>query len=408
MSEAKRQSPAAAPGSTLPGMLKAGASTYAGRPWMRKKQSGLWREYSWREGLDTVRRFSLGLSRLGFQPGEMLGIVGESDPQWFWAEIAAQAAGGSALGLSAGWSGPEIAAAVRRFGVRFVAAADRQQVDKLLRSRDEVPSLLRVIYWNGRGIEADQEPWLASFDQVAETGRDPDASQAGALDERMARIKASDTALTHCVSADGSALDSSALTHEALLGAIEGLRPADTFHGADRWFSASPPEGMVEQAMALTGSLTSGMSIDFAENQNTAQQDLREVASTLVCYPSLVWEGLAAAVRGRIEKTTLVKRALASAAGRAGSRRAAQALDGRRPGMLWKLQGGLAEIGYYRPLKARIGLANTRCVYSFGAKLTPETLRWLLGLGLNVRQLDVTGETIRVRQPDSPGSPELR
>ncbi len=399
MSKDKKQAPAAAPGTTLPGMLEACASTYAGRPWMRKKQSGLWREYSWGEGHETVRRFSLGLSSLGFQPGEMLGIIGESDPHWFWAEIAAQAAGGSALGLGATWPGPETAAAIRRFGVRFVAVADRQQVEKLLRIRDDVPSLLRVIYWNPRGIEADQEPWLASFDRVAETGRDPEASRATALDERIARIKASDTAFTHFVSADGSAADSSALTHEALLGAIEALRPTDPFDAADRWFSSTPAEGTVEQALALTGSLTSGMAVDFAENQHTAQQDLREVASTLVCYPSAVWEGMAATVRDRIEKTTPVKRAVARAAGWAGSRRAGHALDGRKPGPLWKIPGGLAELAYYRPLKARIGLANTRCVYSFGARLTPETLSLLLGMGLNVRQLDVTGETIRVRQP---------
>lgn len=357
-------------------MLKVASLTFGGRPWTRKKQSGLWRECSWRDGHDRVRAFSLGLTGLGFREGEMLGIIGDSDPQWFWAEIAAQAAGGSALGISSAWPAAQTAAALRQFGARFVAVQDRQQVDKLLQIRGDVPGLEKVIYWSARGIEADRESLLVSFDRVAEAGLGPGAP-GDALDERIARVKPSDGAITRCDAVDGSAVRSTAITHESLLDALKGLRSMDPAGAADRWFSGTPPEGMVEQTAALAGSLASGMSIDFPENRETVQQDLREVGSSLLCYPSAAWEGLAATVKDRIEKTTPVKRLVAALAGRA-----------PRP---------LAEFAFYRPLRARIGLANTRCVYSFGPELTPGTLKALLDMGLNVRQLDVCGGAISIR-----------
>ena len=385
---------------TIPKMLKAAVSTYGDKVWMRKKRAGLWHEYSWRDSYDRVRYFSLGLISLGFGPGQALCITSDSDPQWFWAEIAAQAAGGSVVGLNRGRPAEELKAVIRQFGVKFVAAQDREQVDKLLEIKGDVPSLLKVIYWNAKGVETYQDPLLASFDEVAELGRRLNASQSGMFEDKMARIKRADSAITQCGSIDGSVVHSTTLTHDNLLTAIEGFRSVDPFNTSDRWFSYILPEGTVEQVMGLTGSLTGGMCIDFPENQETAQQDLREVGSTIVCYPSAFWEGLAAMVKDRIEKTTFVKRTISKMAASVGSRMADAKFGGRKPGVFLKAAGALAEFAFFRPLKARIGLANTRCVYAFGAELTPMAFKEMANMGLNVRQLDVSGGIVMVRRRD--------
>ena len=271
-------------------------------------------------------------------------------------------------------------------------------MNKLLEIKGDVPSLLKVIYWNARGIEADEDPLLAGFDKVVKTGRDLEASQSGAFDQRMSQIKPSDAAIIRCDSVDGSVVQSTTLTHEGLLTAIEGLRSTDHFHVGDRWFSSTQAEGTVEQTLGLAGSLTSGMCIEFPENPDTAQQDLREVGSSFVCYPSAIWEAMVATVKDRVEKTTLVKRALAKMAGLVGSRRGEARLKGRKPGLFSRAAAVLAEFVFYRPLKARIGLANTKRVYAFGNELTPGTLRTLLDMGLDVRQLEVSGATVALRR----------
>ncbi len=398
MSDDKKQSPITGPGMTVPIALKTASSTYGKKAWMRKKVSGLWHEYSWREGYDKVRHFSLGLTSLGFLPGQTLCIIGDSDPQWFWAEIAAQAAGGSALGLSRSRSAEELKAVIRQFGIKFVAAQDREQVSKLLEIKGDVPSLLKVIYWNTRGIEVDLDPMLVSFDKVAQAGQKLDASQSGSFEERLARIKPSDAATIRCDSVEGSVVQSTTLTHEGLLTAIEGLRSTDHFHVGDRWFSSTQAEGTVEQTLGLAGSLISGMCIEFPENPDTAQQDLREVGSSFVCYPSAIWEAMVATVKDRVEKTTLLKRALAKLAGLVGSRRGDARLKGRKPGVFSRAAAVLAEFIFYRPLKARVGLANTKRVYAFGNELTPGTLRALLDMGLDIRQLEVSGATVALRR----------
>jgi len=51
---------------TMPGLLKAGYEKWADRVWMRKKELGVWKEYTWKEGYEKARHFSLGLVSLGF------------------------------------------------------------------------------------------------------------------------------------------------------------------------------------------------------------------------------------------------------------------------------------------------------------------------------------------------------
>src|SRR4030042_6664274 len=65
---------------------------------MRRKQLGLWKQYTWKDCYDNVKFFSLGLLRLGFERGDKLAIIGDNSPEGFWAELGAMAAGGIAAG----------------------------------------------------------------------------------------------------------------------------------------------------------------------------------------------------------------------------------------------------------------------------------------------------------------------
>ena len=57
----------------------------------RKKRYGIWQEYSWNEVYDQVVDFAMGLLQLGLSEGDTLVIIGENDPEMYWAQIAAHA-----------------------------------------------------------------------------------------------------------------------------------------------------------------------------------------------------------------------------------------------------------------------------------------------------------------------------
>jgi len=332
--------------------------------------------------------------------------MGDSAPHWFWAELAAQAAGGFAVGLGRDRSVDDLKAIIRRFGAKFAVAQDRETVEKLLRARDEVPDLAKVICWNPSEVEDLQDTALVSFDEVSLAGQSAESSHSGMFEERLARCRGSDPAILQCGSVSGPEVVYTTLTHDNLIAASAAFCAGEPLNASDRWFAAISPEDTAEQVLGLVGSLVSGMSIDCPENRDTARQDLGEIGSTLVCYPSAFWEGLVMNVRGRVEKATLVKRTVSRLASPIGSSLADAKLSGRRPNVFLKLAGGVAEFAFYRPLKARLGLANTRRVYACGPELTPPTMKAMVDMGLNVVQLDASGGTVNIRRNGTVSEPK--
>ena len=82
---------------TLPQLLQRNYECYGDKKvGMRKMDFGIWQRYTWKDYYENVKYFCLGLMSLGFERGDKIAILGENDPEWYWGEIAAQAAGGAA------------------------------------------------------------------------------------------------------------------------------------------------------------------------------------------------------------------------------------------------------------------------------------------------------------------------
>ncbi len=80
---------------------------------MRYKHYGIWHAYTWKDYYLDVKCLALGLSALGFEQGDKLLIVGDNAPQWYAAELAAQAGHGASLGVDPDLTPDEIAAIAR-------------------------------------------------------------------------------------------------------------------------------------------------------------------------------------------------------------------------------------------------------------------------------------------------------
>src|SRR5262249_4151418 len=79
---------------TLPKNFLLRVKEFGDRVAMRKKRYGIWQEYSWNEVYEHTRDFCLGLVSLGLRQGETIAIIGDNDPQFYWAQIAVHSARG--------------------------------------------------------------------------------------------------------------------------------------------------------------------------------------------------------------------------------------------------------------------------------------------------------------------------
>jgi long-chain acyl-CoA synthetase len=72
---------------TIPKLVKNNYERWPDRPAMCMKEFGVWQRYTWKVYYETVKYLSLGMVSLGLQPGDVLSVIGDNGPQWFWAEF---------------------------------------------------------------------------------------------------------------------------------------------------------------------------------------------------------------------------------------------------------------------------------------------------------------------------------
>jgi long-chain acyl-CoA synthetase len=115
------------------------------------KRFGIWQRYSWEEYYQKVKYFCLGMVKLGLKSGDVVCIIGDNEPEWFWGEFGVQSAGGIATGSFVDSISSELKYILTHSKARFAIANDQEQVDKFLQIKDETPLLEKVVYWDPKG-----------------------------------------------------------------------------------------------------------------------------------------------------------------------------------------------------------------------------------------------------------------
>jgi len=355
---------------------------------MRKKDMGIWRSYTWQDSYEQVRQLSLGLISLGLKRGDKGCIIGDNDPQYFWAQLAIQAGGGVAVGIFTDSAPPEIQYVVDHSDAVFVFAKDQEQCDKLLEIRAQVPAVQHVIYWDDKGLWSYDEPWLISFERVQELGRSLDAEQPD-LFERSVNEGCSQDLAVFCYTSGTTGLPKGAMiSHSNLIAGADANTEADPRLETDDHMSFLPPAWITENVLGLTIHLCAGTVVNFPEAPETVQQNIREVAPQSLFFSPRLWENMVAMVQVKMIETTWLNRLLYKIFMPVGYKVAGLRFEERKPvGLLWRFLYTLGEFAVFQPLRDKLGLVNAKTAYTSGAAQSPDVIRFFRAIGVNIKQL---------------------
>jgi long-chain acyl-CoA synthetase len=156
---------------TLPQLLQRRAQATPDRLSQRHKQRGIWREYSFSAVQRHVLELTLGLHRMGVQRGATVAIMGENEPQHYWAEFAAHALGCKVVSLYPDLTAEEVRYLLEDSETVCLFAQDQEQVDKGLEVKDGLGLLRHIVYWDDTGMWSYKDPVLSTFGAVQQQGR---------------------------------------------------------------------------------------------------------------------------------------------------------------------------------------------------------------------------------------------
>jgi long-chain acyl-CoA synthetase len=376
-------------GDTWPKILKYNYEKYGDNHIaMRHKNHGIWQPYTWKDYYLNVRYLALGLLSLGFEPGDKVLIIGDNAPEWYYAELAAQANHGASVGVYSELLSPEIKYIAENSEARFAVVQDQEQVDKLLQIKDKLPRLKKVIYWNYKGLSPYDDPILMGYREVLELGKKYEEKHPKLFEQNIESGKAGDICALVYTSGTTEAAPKGAIhTYRTMRAGANYYLHLDPWYENDNVVPYLPPAWMTEQWLGIGCHLLSASILNFAEAPETQQQDIREIGPSIVLYGARLWEGQAGRVQARILGADAIKRFAFRQLMPIGYKMAELRYRKQKPSLFLKILNGLADIALFRPIRDSLGLSNARICYTTGAMLCPDAFRFYHALNLPLKNL---------------------
>ncbi len=351
---------------------------------VRQKDLGIWQNFTLDDEYQQVRDFSLGLVELGLKRGDRVAIIGDNDREYLWAGTGIMAAGAVVVGLFTDVTPREVEYVVTHSDATFVLAGDQEQCDKLLDIKDNLPNVKRVVYWDDRGMWYYDDPWLMGFKEVQAIGRK--ATRQDDFEARIAAGKESDTAL-FCYTSGTTGLPKGVmLSHANFIYEAQAFADTAPRRSTDNYVSFIPLAWVVGAALDIAPHIVDGIILNFTEKPETVRQNIREIAPDFVLYNSRLWEDLVATIRVRMLDSNWLNKLLYNAFLPVGYKVADYRFEKKSVPLIWRFLYQLGRITVFQPLLSQFGLHKARDVFTAGAALSPDVIRFFQAFGLALRQ----------------------
>ena len=371
---------------TLPKAFLDRAQKKPRRTAMRWKRLGIWRDITWSEYLEKVKRVALGLHALGVRRGDHVAIIGENKPEWLYCAFGAMCSGAVYVGIYTTSPAKECEYVVGHSGSVVYLCEDEEQFDKALAFRDQTPALRKMIVWDMEGLKHFQDPMLMSFEDLLELGRKTDSENPGLFADLLEQTRPDDTAGIIYTSGTTGMPKGAMLTQEGCLWMGQKVCQVARITENDETISFLPLNHIFEQIFDFLVHIVVGHIINFTENTDTVMSDMKDISPTIFHAVPRIWEKYHSSIIIRMDDATRFKRLAYRTAIRIGTAYNDLALSGRRPSLPLAAAYRLASFAVFRKLKKRLGFDRIRLGISGAAPISHNILKYFQSMGIPIRE----------------------
>ena len=382
---------------TVPGLFLEAVETCGDKTALRKKEFGLWHDISWRDYYRNVRLVGAALISLGLARGDRVSIIGDNSPEWVFADLGVQCAGGVAVGVYATNAWPQVEYVIDHSDSKFFFVENEEQLDKWLHFRDRVSCLRKVIVWDTEGLRAFKDPMVMSFDDLLEIGRQAVEDAPGRFEERMRAVTPGDLSVLIYTSGTTGQPKGAMLTHGNVTWMARAIAVDNPIYDHDEVLSFLPLCHIFERLFSVFAHIAHRYVVNFVEKPDTVTDNMKEVSPTVGYAVPRIWEKYYSAVMIRMSDATWAKRMVFAAALKIGRLRADRLMNFEKIPFFLRLGYGAAHFAVLRKLKERLGFERIRVAYSGAAPIAPDILHFFQAIGVNLiegyGQTESTGVT---------------
>jgi long-chain acyl-CoA synthetase len=362
---------------------------------LRYKWNGQWQDITWAQYGDRVNKVGKALISLGFQPGDKMSLLSLNRPEWHIADVGCMAVGGATAAVYVTNSPDQVRHVVADSDSKIAIVENTGQLEKILKVREELPLLQKVVVFEGYEGDADKD-FVLTWDEFLKLADGVDNAK---FDEARATVKPENLATFVYTSGTTGNPKGVMLTHSNIWWTAEHsekqLPLGDTESG--RALSYLPLSHIAERMISHLLQIYYGTTTWFAESLETLLPDMQACKPTYFFGVPRVWEKFYAGIQAKMaaadpndRKAKLAKKAIelgkqVTVAEQEAVARGGKLADAKVP-LGVKLQHAALDKLVLSKIRAAFGLDECQLALSAAAPLSADLIWFFHSIGIKITE----------------------
>ena len=374
-------------GETIPAIFWNAVAARGPNVWMRQKDLGIWRSWTWNETGQAVREIGHGLMALGFEARHTASILSNTNIEWVLCDLAVLSAGGISNGIYPTDAPEQVHYLCEDSGTRVLFVEDDEQLDKVLAVRASLPLLQKIVVFDVEGLRDFHDPMVISLKQLQALGREHAQQNPDMLKQRSAACKPEELAILVYTSGTTGKPKGGMHSHHGLVYTVRGYNTLIARDERDECMCFLPLCHIAERMAGEYSAMYSGAKLNFVENPETVPENVREIAPTVFGAVPRVWEKFYSGVMIALKEAGGLQQAVYGWAIGVGHQVVDLVLAQKPVPLSLKLRFHVARLLALNNVRKMIGIHRARFLVTGAAPISPDLVRWYLALGLPMLEL---------------------
>ncbi len=327
-----------------------------------------------------VELFSLGLASLGVKKNDKVAIISENRPEWPISDLAIVSLGAVDVPIYPTLTAKQIEFIFNDAKVKMAIVSNQSQLNKVLKIRDAVKSLNKVILMTSK--EGLEDGFVIGFPKVYELGNEFEKANRDFFSNAIHRVKPDDLLTIIYTSGTTGNPKGVMLTHHNLVSNIHSSSTVIPIGTDDTLLSFLPLCHSFERMAGYYTAFACGATIAYAESPETVRDNLLEIHPTIVTTVPRLFERIQSRLQKQIDSSSPARKRIFFWAVDVGRRYVAAQKKGAVSSMM-KTQHAIADKLVFQKLRERTG-GRMKFFVSGGAALPRALGEFFESVGITI------------------------